>query len=113
VSEYAIKPYIYKEKYTSISCAFDIVDPLALMIIMMCWGYRTIEVVDIPVFQPNEYLFETHKDKGEERWEIYAWALRDAMSKASGVPTSDQSMREKIRLEEIINNEVGFKTSLL
>ena len=36
----------------------------------------------LPDFQPNEYLFETHKDKGTERWEIYAWAVRDIMMKA-------------------------------
>lgn len=37
------------------------------------------EVVTLPEFQPNEYLFETHKNKGKERWEIFAWAVRDAM----------------------------------
>lgn len=37
------------------------------------------EIVILPDFQPNEYLFETHKSKGEERWEVFAWAVRDVM----------------------------------
>jgi hypothetical protein len=35
-------------------------------------------------FLPNEYLFETHKDKGKDKWEIFAWAVRDAMAKNCG-----------------------------
>ena len=32
-------------------------------------------------FLPNEYLFKTHADKGKEKWEIFAWAVRDVMVK--------------------------------
>ena len=32
-------------------------------------------------FKPNDYLLEKHADKGEEDWEIFAWAVRDAMAK--------------------------------
>ena len=34
----------------------------------------------MPPFIPNDYLYETHADKGEEKWQIYAWAVREAMS---------------------------------
>jgi hypothetical protein len=40
----------------------------------------------LPLFVPNEYLYETHKDKGTEKWEIYAWAVRDIIAKSSGKP---------------------------
>jgi hypothetical protein len=30
-------------------------------------------------------LFEKHSDKGYERWEIYAWAIREIMSKAGNL----------------------------
>jgi hypothetical protein len=43
----------------------------------------------LPDFIPNDYLFETHKDKGTEKWEIYAWAVRDIMSKTSGLKKLD------------------------
>jgi hypothetical protein len=38
-------------------------------------------ITEMPDFEPNEYLFETHMDKGNDRWEIYAWAVRDIMLK--------------------------------
>lgn len=85
------------------SCAYDVVDLLPLLVIVMCSGPRTYEVTEMPPFKPNEYLFSTHKDKGEERWEIYAWAIRDAMSKASGMPTSDQPIREKLNFQNEID----------
>lgn len=51
----------------------------------------------MPDFEPNEHMYETHKDKGEERWEVYAWAVRDAMSKACGLPTTDLPARLKMK----------------
>ena len=36
----------------------------------------------MPQFTPNDYLFTKHADKGAEKWEIYAWAVRDAMMKS-------------------------------
>ena len=52
-------------------------------------------VIDMPTFIPNDYLFETHKDKGESKWEIYAWAVRDVMSRTSGKPTIESDARDK------------------
>jgi len=48
----------------------------------MSYGWFTVDVKILPVFQPNDYLYKQHANKGKERWEIYAWAVRDAMSKA-------------------------------
>ncbi len=35
----------------------------------------------LPIFVPNEYLYKTHADKGPERWQIYAWAIREIIAK--------------------------------
>ena len=51
-------------------------------------------VLDLPEFQPNEYLFQKHADKGTERWEIIAWALRDIMSKAGHLTKNELRVRE-------------------
>ena len=54
------------------------------------------EMTECPIFIPNDYLYEKHKDKGEEKWEIYAWAVRDIFSKASGKPKIDIELKEKL-----------------
>lgn len=66
-----------------------------------------VEVNVLPDFQPNEYLFETHKDKGTERWEIYAWALRDAMMKAGNFEACDMSLRAKFAYENYMQKVRG------
>ena len=38
----------------------------------------------LPTFMPNEYLYEKYKDRGDERWEVYAWAVRDVIARFGG-----------------------------
>jgi len=36
-------------------------------------------------FLPNDYMYETHANKqGPEKWETYAWAVRDLLCKLGG-----------------------------
>lgn len=67
------------------------------------------EILELPTFQPNEYLFKTHADKGKERWEIYAWAVREAMSRSSGIKTSEQSYRNGLEYFKLMGNG-GYAT---
>ena len=50
-------------------------------------------------FEPTEYLFETHADKGAARWEIYAWALREAMMKYGDLKPCNIALRDKLKYE--------------
>lgn len=71
----------------------------------------------IPIFeekdmklQYDELAESTHKlpavhveyKKNPEKWEIYAWAIRDIMSKASGLPKDDCPQRDKLVYEELL-----------
>jgi len=40
----------------------------------------------MPEFTPNTEMLAKHADKGTQSWEIYAWCVRDAISKQSGIP---------------------------
>ena len=55
--------------------------------------------MELPLFCPNEYLFEQHKDKGNDRWEIMAWAVRDVMAKVGTFEKNEQPYREKMQYE--------------
>ena len=61
----------------------------------------------MPDFQPNEYLFKTHADKGSERWEIYAWAVRDIMMKTGNFESNDQPLKLKIQYEKYMTMQKG------
>lgn len=90
MGEKAVIPQVFKYKTDEgISMSYDILPLLPLLCLLFVnWEY-TIKTLELPPFIPNEYLFETHKDKGKERWEIYAWAVRDAMSKYGDLPKCD------------------------
>jgi hypothetical protein len=45
---------------------------LPLAILHLSWAGFSVKVNVLPDFTPKEYLFETHTDKGQERWEVYA-----------------------------------------
>lgn len=73
---------------------------------MLGWSDRFhIEVHRLPPFKPNDYLFEKYKDKGTEKWEIYAWAVREVIAKFGGFKTSNQSNREKILYKQYMRGK--------
>ena len=90
-------PITLKYNTDQFLCSNEVLDD-AVMFILMCtnWKFTTCEVKFFPVFQPNDYLWKKHADKGKEQWEIYAWAVRDIMAKESGFKITDQCVREKI-----------------
>ena len=59
----------------------------------------------MPDFQPNEFLFETHSNKGGDRWEVFAWAVRDAMCKAGNFEKCEIPIRDKIKYEAYMQME--------
>ena len=55
--------------------------------------FRWALVTIMPDFTPNTWMLENHADKGKDPWQIYAWCVRDAMSKHSGLKTLDEKLR--------------------
>ena len=81
-SEKKVRPLFLKYKSSIISPAFDIIELIPLLVFVNSWFCLSCDICVMPDFEPNEYLFTTHANKGYTRWEIYAWAVRDAMMKA-------------------------------
>ena len=70
-------------------CIGNLSEAITTLFMAMSWNIIRAEIVIYPVFQPNDYLFETHADKGDEKWEVYAWACRDLMAKVGGFGKHD------------------------
>ena len=85
-----VSPMIFEYSCPVVHVSTSVVKDLVLFFLMMCTFERvTCYKEELPVFKPNKYLFEKHKDKGSCEWEIYAWAVRDIMLKASGFRKHD------------------------
>jgi len=72
-----------------------------------CWFY--CKVISLPDFEPNEYLFEQHPDKGESRWEIFAWAVRDIMMKQGDLGDNHMTWKNKDNYEKYMQMAKGAK----
>jgi len=60
----------------------------------------------LPVFSPNDHLINTHSKAGKEKWEVFAWAVRDVMAKAGGLRKDDQPYIYISREAEVRANDV-------
>jgi len=97
IGEMPVIPQLHEfDDKEGISMSYDVIHLVPLLIGIGTKWRRDVNVKVMPPFIPNDYLFETHKDKGEERWEIYAWAMRDAMCKEGNIPKSDMRVRDRI-----------------
>jgi hypothetical protein len=79
-----VEPVVMKYKWDRVSPTWEGIPFIAHASLMTMYGTYACEVNVLPNFMPNDYLFETHKDKGNDKWEIYAWAVRDVMAKFGG-----------------------------
>lgn len=96
VGEKRVTPIYFKYDVHAFSTAYDCVDFLPLVIMNLCWAGLKCRVNIMPDFEPNEYLFRKHADKGNERWEIFAWAVRDAMAKTGEFELCTLKLQEKL-----------------
>lgn len=91
-----------------LSPAWDVIPFLPLVFMQMSLFDFKCEVIELPTFTPNSYLWENHSNKGKEKWEIYAWAIREIMSTAGDLEKNDTPYREKLQYESVL----GFRKAL-
>jgi lysophosphatidylcholine acyltransferase/lyso-PAF acetyltransferase len=60
----AVKPIVLRYSYGTLSPAYDILPFVALFFMNICILCETkCEVLELPTFVPNEYLYKTHQNK--------------------------------------------------
>lgn len=64
--------------------------------------WSTVTRITLPVFRPNEYLWQHHQKEGEEKWQTYARVIRQIMSDASGIPLLESKIEEKFEYKGIL-----------
>lgn len=78
---------------------------------MWHWGFIVFQCVwmhfehtELPVFAPNEYFWKHHWDgkDPEERWKVYANAVREVMAEVGGFKLSDATMEDKLAYKNLV-----------
>ena len=108
-AEKRVRPIVMKYSWSYMSTDYGVMDMMPLLVLAFSQFVQglTCELLVLPDFQPNEFLFEKHADRGKERWEVFAWAVRDVMSKEGEIPVSDVSKRLKVPYYSYMNGYPG------
>ena len=93
----------------SVSPTYDILNLGPLVIFLLAnINFRCARINIMPEFTPNSWMLENHADKGNEPWKIFAWCVRDAMSKYSGIEKLDEKLdfNDKRAFDKLMNGYV-------
>ncbi len=55
----------------------------------------TAQLLEFPVFRPNDYFFKHHQREGEQKWETYARAVREIMTTDTGLKLIETNIEDK------------------
>ena len=65
----------------------------------LCYFGCQINLCELPVIKPTEYMFEKYADLSDKKWEIFAEVTRKIMCEISGLQPSDKTFRDSKRYE--------------
>ena len=65
----------------------------------LCYFGFDINLCELPVIKPTEYMFEHYSDLGGEKWEIFAEVTRKIMCEIGGLKPSDKTFRNSKHYE--------------
>ena len=81
------------------SVAIGVGSPVMNYFRSLCYFGCQINLCELPVIKPTEYMFEKYADLGEEKWEIFAEVTRKIMCEIGGLTPSDKTFRDSKRYE--------------
>ena len=75
----------------------------SFLIPFMCVFY-TAEMLEMPVFEPNEYFWKKYWDgkNEEDKWKVYSEAVRKAMAKCGGFKLSESTQEDKMAYKAVL-----------
>ena len=70
-----------------------------------------IECLELPVFAPNDYFWKHHWDgkNEEDKWKVFADAVREEMAKAGDLKLSDARAEDKVDYKDLVWGKGGMK----
>jgi hypothetical protein len=90
-----IKPIAIKYSSAVFSPAHDVMPMGVHFVVLLSQLTNQVECTELPIFAPNEYFYKTHLKPGQEKWEVFATAVREVISDAISLPTSEATSQDK------------------
>jgi len=64
--------------------------------------FTIVEYIDLPIMKPTEYMYNTVKDYGNEKWEIFSEVCRDIYCDVGGFKKTCMTLRDNCRYSKIM-----------
>ena len=68
----------------------------------LCYFGCQINLCELPVIKPTEFMWEHYSDLGKEKWEVYAEVTRKIMCEIGGLKPSDKTFRNNKYFEKAL-----------
>ena len=75
----------------------------------LCYFGFNINLCELPVIKPTEYMWEHYSHLGQEKWEIFAEVTRKIMCEIGGLKPSDKTFRNNKYYERALVKGVYVK----
>ena len=97
-----VKPYFSKCMNTPFEFSIGVLNISLHCYLTLCYLYHSVEIHELPVIEPTEYLYDNYKHLGSNKAEIYQEAVKHIISEVSGFTLSKSSFEAKLNyLSEI------------
>ena len=97
-----IKPFYTKCGKESFQLSVGVMDLFLHCYLSLCFAYHRFEVYEMPIIEPNEFLYKNFNFLGKDKAQIFQEAVKAIMSEASGKLKSKANFETKLNyLSEI------------
>ena len=101
-----VQPYILKYKTGRCSVSHgDGTNAFVWLIMIPQAVWWSVEMFEMPVFEPNEYFWQNHLQPGEEKWQAYARVVRDIMADQGGLEKLETTMEDKFEYKALFKGK--------
>ena len=108
---YSVKPYVIILDPHSVSLAMDVIEMGYHFFFIISIPFHHYDLLSMPVFHPNDWMYKNSPFKGQDDWKVYADCVRDAMSKASGLPKATSVYEDKVQYLKILRSGEKLPTN--
>jgi len=98
----AISPTIIKYDSAFIDMESSVLPLYAHFMLISLNFWFNIDCLELPDFEPNDYFWEHHQRKDEQKWETYARCMRDIMAKEGKLGKVDMGIEDKWEYKKLL-----------
>jgi lysophosphatidylcholine acyltransferase/lyso-PAF acetyltransferase len=102
---YPLKPYIIRNRNRNFDLSGGSINLLAHVFIFLSHLWHNIEVMELPILSPNEFMFSNSGNPKIEKWEIYANTAKSIMSEIGDLEKSTKSFKENLEYSKKLYNK--------